>query len=108
MPPRGSNEDTQLKKIGEEAFRNGEVLSVVLAGGMATRFGGSIKALAPIFEGLSFGKVKQLDLEKHAIKYNMTCKLLFMTSFLSDESMSRWAASNSNDYVKIATCPQSI
>ena len=108
MPPRGSNEYTQLKKIGEEAFRNGEVLSVVLAGGMATRFGGSIKALAPIFEGLSFGKVKQLDLEKHAIKYNMTCKLLFMTSFLSDESMSSWAASNSNDYVKITTCPQSI
>ena len=30
MPPRGSNEYTQLKKIGEEAFRNGEVLSVVL------------------------------------------------------------------------------
>lgn len=108
MPPRGSNEYTQLKKIGEEAFLNGEVLSVVLAGGMATRFGGGIKALAPIFEGLSFGKVKQLDLEKHAIKYNMTCKLLFMTSFLSDESMSSWAASNSNDYVKIATCPQSI
>ena len=59
MPPRGSNEYTQLKKIGEEAFLNGEVLSVVLAGGMATRFGGGIKALAPIFEGLSFGSTPE-------------------------------------------------
>ena len=108
MPPRGSDEYAQLSKIGEEAFLNGEVLVVVLAGGMATRFGGGIKALAPILEGLSFAKVKQLDLEKYAIKHDMTCKLLFMTSFLSDESMSSWASSHSNDYVKIATCPQSI
>ena len=108
MPSRDLHEYAQLKKIGEEAFLDGEVLVVVLAGGMATRFGGGIKALAPILEGLSFAKVKQLDLQTYALKHNVTCKLLFMTSFLSDESMSRWAASNSNDYVKIATCPQSI
>jgi|TARA_B110000467_G_scaffold115114_1_gene105672 UTP--glucose-1-phosphate uridylyltransferase len=108
MPSRDSDEYARLKKIGEEAFLNGEVLVVVLAGGMATRFGGGIKALAPILEGLSFARVKQLDLENYALKHNVTCKLLFMTSFLSDESMSRWAALNSNDHVKIATCPQSI
>ena len=48
----------------EAAIERGEIAAVVLAGGMATRFGSQVKALAPVLEGhgLSFLDLKLADL----------------------------------------------
>ena len=88
MPSRDSHEYAQLKKIGEEAFLDGEVLVVVLAGGMATRFGGGIKALAPILSGLSFAKVKQLSTE-NASQFNLS-KVVFVNTLIPYPPMVRF------------------
>jgi UTP--glucose-1-phosphate uridylyltransferase len=45
MPARFSPEHERLKKIGAEALGRGELAFCVLAGGMATRMGGVVKAL---------------------------------------------------------------
>ena len=45
LPPRGSQEYGMLERRGLEALEAGQVALVVLAGGMATRMGGVIKAL---------------------------------------------------------------
>ena len=43
---------------GAAALREGEIALVVLAGGMATRFGGGVKATAEALDGMSFLEVK--------------------------------------------------
>lgn len=45
MPPEGSPEHERLGSLGEEVLARGEVAFAVMAGGMATRMGGVVKAL---------------------------------------------------------------
>lgn len=45
---RGTDEHAALARHGRDAIRRGELAVVILAGGMATRFGGVVKALAPL------------------------------------------------------------
>ena len=39
------------RRVGRAAIERGEIAAVVLAGGMATRFGSQVKALAPVLDG---------------------------------------------------------
>jgi UTP--glucose-1-phosphate uridylyltransferase len=43
-------------------MRRGEVGAVILAGGMATRFGGVVKAAVEVLDGQSFLELKLKDL----------------------------------------------
>ena len=45
LPARGTDAHAALVRIGEDALRSGACALVVLAGGMATRMGGVVKAL---------------------------------------------------------------
>src|SRR5690349_11264229 len=51
LPAPDSTERKHLAARGIEAMRRGEVGCVVLAGGMATRFGGVVKAAVPALAG---------------------------------------------------------
>ena len=51
LPARGTTEYAALVERGNAALRAGEVGVVVLAGGMATRFGGVVKAAVPVDAG---------------------------------------------------------
>jgi UTP--glucose-1-phosphate uridylyltransferase len=53
-PEAGSTEEARLSAIGEEALRRGELAFCVLAGGMATRMGGIVKALVEAVDGKTF------------------------------------------------------
>ncbi len=53
-PQAGSAEHARLAAIGEAAIRRGELAFCVLAGGMATRMGGVVKALVEAFDGHTF------------------------------------------------------
>jgi UTP--glucose-1-phosphate uridylyltransferase len=57
-PKPGSAEHARLAAIGGEAIRRGEVAFCVLAGGMATRMGGVVKALVEAFDGRTFLKLR--------------------------------------------------
>src|SRR5262249_46565690 len=54
MPPQGTPEHDRFVTRGRQAFARGEVGVVILAGGMATRFGGVVKAAVPVAAGKSF------------------------------------------------------
>lgn len=83
-----SDEDrSRYRKLGEEALSQGQCALVVLAGGMATRMGGVIKALVEALPGKSF-----LDLrlaEQHALgeRYGARPPLWLMTSHATHEGI---------------------
>ena len=54
LPEPGTAEHEALRARGQEALARGEVALCVLAGGMATRMGGVVKALVDALPGLSF------------------------------------------------------
>lgn len=72
LPPIGTPEHAELAKRGEEAIRAGQVGVVVLAGGMATRFGGVVKAAVPVTKGRSFLDLKLADVAGRVPAYVMT------------------------------------
>jgi UTP--glucose-1-phosphate uridylyltransferase len=53
-PAPGTEEHARCSALGLEALRRGEVALCVLAGGMATRMGGVVKALADALPGKTF------------------------------------------------------
>ncbi|MBI6546517.1 MAG: UTP--glucose-1-phosphate uridylyltransferase [Cyanobacteria bacterium NC_groundwater_1444_Ag_S-0.65um_54_12] len=55
LPPRDSAEYCKLAEIGRQALLRGELGLVILAGGMATRFGwGKPKGIFPVYQDMSF------------------------------------------------------
>src|SRR4051812_18636521 len=50
LPSPGSPLYAEALKLGEDAFRRGQVASVIVAGGAGTRFGGGVKALVPVID----------------------------------------------------------
>jgi UTP--glucose-1-phosphate uridylyltransferase len=53
-PVPGTAEHERLAGVGLEAIRRGELALCVMAGGMATRMGGVVKALVEAFDGRTF------------------------------------------------------
>ncbi len=62
LPALGTPERARLRAAGLDLIRENKVGSVILAGGMATRFGGVVKAVVPVLGELSFLEIKQADL----------------------------------------------
>ncbi|HEY1812151.1 MAG TPA: UTP--glucose-1-phosphate uridylyltransferase [Kofleriaceae bacterium] len=61
LPPPGTSEHDRLTTLGTQAIARREIGVVILAGGMATRFGGVVKAAVPVAGGKSFLAVKVGD-----------------------------------------------
>lgn len=74
-------DDVTAKTAGETALRAGEVASVVLNGGMATRFGGVVKGVVEVFEGQSFLALKAEDARRAAERFGASVPLVLMNSF---------------------------
>jgi UTP--glucose-1-phosphate uridylyltransferase len=66
LPSLATAEGRALHAAGREALAAGEVGVVILAGGMATRFGGVVKAVVEVVPGYSFLRLKLLDVERMA------------------------------------------
>ena len=65
----------------------GTVAMVVLAGGMATRFGGGVKAVAEAIDGRSFLEVKLGETRASARRSASRFPVALMTSFATDEAV---------------------
>jgi UTP--glucose-1-phosphate uridylyltransferase len=72
------------RALGAEALRRGEVAQLILAGGMATRFGGVVKAVVPAVDGISFLEAKLAQTASLERSYGCTVPIALMTSFATD------------------------
>lgn len=85
LPAPGSRERAALEARGREAVRAGHVGVVVLAGGMATRFGGVVKAAVSVTHGRSFLDLKLGDATNVARSEEARVPAYVMTSFATHD-----------------------
>jgi UTP--glucose-1-phosphate uridylyltransferase len=83
LPAPGTPERERAAALGREIIERGEVAAIVLAGGMATRFGSQVKALARVLAGheLSFLDLKLADLTRFGVE------VALMTSFATHDAL---------------------
>ncbi len=75
------------RAAGIEALERGEVAQVVLAGGMATRFGGVVKAVLTAVDGKSFLEAKLVQTAALESALDCTVPMALMTSFATDDAV---------------------
>jgi UTP--glucose-1-phosphate uridylyltransferase len=80
LPAADSNENAWLRRVGEEAIARGELAVCVLAGGMATRMGGVVKALVELAPGVTFLDVALGERERVREQLGRAPALWLMTS----------------------------
>ena len=108
LPPLGGEVRRALTERGQEAMRSGEVGAVILAGGMATRFGGVVKAAVEVLDGQSFLDLKLKDIAAVADRAEARIPVYLMTSFATDEEVGRLAEPLSTERCPVTTFPQFI
>jgi UTP--glucose-1-phosphate uridylyltransferase len=83
-PIAGATDYQQLAAQGLEAIRRGEVAFCVLAGGMATRMGGVVKALVKAFDDHSFLELRLHENATWSSRAGRPVPLWLMTSEATD------------------------
>lgn len=78
----------RLEAVGREALARGEIGIALLAGGMATRFGGVVKAEVDVVPGVSFLEAKLRDAANVARSVSGHVHVLAMTSFATHARVS--------------------
>jgi UTP--glucose-1-phosphate uridylyltransferase len=92
LPEVGSSERKEWIARGEAAITAGEVAAVILAGGMATRFGGVVKAGVEAAGGRTFLDLKLADVRIAAERAGGVVPIALMTSFATSEEVRALAA----------------
>ncbi len=87
LPDPASSDHAELRREGEAAIRAGRVGVLMLAGGMATRFGAVVKALAPAYDGRSFLDIKLDDARRVSAELSARVPVLIMSSFATHEAL---------------------
>jgi UTP--glucose-1-phosphate uridylyltransferase len=85
LPAPGEAAFADTFDAGVEALRAGRVASLVLAGGMATRFGGVVKGVVEALDGRSFLEIKLSETARIAAALGARIPVALMTSFSTDE-----------------------
>ena len=87
LPEPGDAGYDEARDVGLDALARNEVAQVILAGGMATRFGGVVKAVLVAVDGKSFLEAKLAQTE--ALEERLACRVpvALMTSFATDEAI---------------------
>jgi len=84
LPEPGSAEHARYEALGTQALRAGQVALVVLAGGMATRMGGVVKALVEALPGKTFLDIRLAEIAALKQKFGVAPPLWLMTSDATD------------------------
>ena len=87
LPEPGDDGYQSTREAGLAALRRGEVAQVVLAGGMATRFGGVVKAVLEAVDGQSFLEAKLAQTETLESALGVVVPVALMTSFATDSEI---------------------
>ncbi len=97
-----------LYERGMAALRAGEVGCVVLAGGMATRFGGVVKAEVEALPGRSFLELKLRDIRNVAQRAGQPVPVYLMSSFATHGVLQQLARKEQSPESPIDVFPQFI
>lgn len=76
----------EARVAGEAALAAGKVASVVLNGGMATRFGGVVKGVVEVYDGKSFIALKAEDVRRAQDRFGARIPLVLMNSFATRDA----------------------
>src|SRR5262245_47250668 len=79
-------EAAAARAAGEAALQKGQVATVVLNGGMATRFGGVVKGTVEVYDGKSFLALKAEDARRANERWGAPVPLVLMNSFATEEA----------------------
>ncbi len=88
-PTWGSPESERLAGLGQAAMARGELAFCVMAGGMATRMGGVVKALVEAFGGHTFLALRLAENARVTARAGRPVPLWLMTSDATDEPIAR-------------------
>jgi len=108
LPALASVEREALAMRGREQLARGAWAVIILAGGMATRFGGVVKASVEALPGQSFLDLKLLDVRQLAELCETTIPVYLMTSFATDASLRTLVSSLSSPRVPVHTFAQFV
>jgi UTP--glucose-1-phosphate uridylyltransferase len=108
LPPAGSDARAGLAARGEQAIAAGEVGVVVLAGGMATRFGGGVKAAVEVLPGRSFLDLKLADVRAVQRRLGGRVPVTLLVSFATEEVIAALAAQATTPEVPVEVVAQFI
>lgn len=84
LPAKGSEEWKRLEALGTAELQAGRCALVVLAGGMATRMGGVVKALVEALPGRTFLDIRLAELDALKRRFGTAPPLWLMTSHATD------------------------
>ena len=87
LPAPGDSGYDGMREAGLDALRRGEVAQVVLAGGMATRFGGVVKAVLTAVDGMSFLEAKLVQTAALEREVGVGVPVALMSSFATDAAI---------------------
>lgn len=87
LPPLGSDERRRMRAKGLEMIMARRVGAIVLAGGMATRFGGVVKAVVPADGDRSFFRCKHDDARALAVAAGAPIPMFVMSSFATHDAL---------------------
>lgn len=85
LPEAGSPEFSELEALGRRALEERRVALLVLAGGMATRMGGVVKALVEALPGRTFLDLRLSEIASIQRKFGQAPPLWLMTSHTTEE-----------------------
>jgi UTP--glucose-1-phosphate uridylyltransferase len=92
LPDSGESGYDEAREAGLEALRAGAVGQVVLAGGMATRFGGVVKAVVEAVDGRSFLEIQLAETRELESALGVDVPVALMTSFATDDVIRAYVA----------------
>lgn len=102
IPAEGTPEHARLRKRGEEAIARGDVAFCTMAGGMATRMGGIVKALAEVFAGHTFLDLRLAENRAAGQRAGHPVPLWLMTSEATHEALAHaLREKNAPDHVRL-------
>jgi UTP--glucose-1-phosphate uridylyltransferase len=85
LPEPGSDDWAEARGAGIDALGSGRVAQVVLAGGMATRFGGVVKGAVEALDGRSFLSWKLGETARLVQELGTEIPVALMTSFQTED-----------------------
>jgi UTP--glucose-1-phosphate uridylyltransferase len=107
LPEPGSAEYLRLEALGRAELAHGRLALVVLAGGMATRMGGVVKALVEAIPGRTFLDLRLAEVDAVGRREGVAPPLWLMTSAATDDKI-RAALGSRLDGDRIAAFPQEL
>jgi UTP--glucose-1-phosphate uridylyltransferase len=107
LPEAGTPAYQALEARGAEALGQGQVALVVLAGGMATRMGGVVKALVEALPGRTFLDLRLAEIDTLEKRYGVAPPLWLMTSEATDQGIKAALGARRDGY-QVATFSQHV